>query len=91
MDKGLFLLIGASLASTALAQPQHYAQIGAQTDLRGLSYDAVRDARDEPECLIRKSDSLRVCHTRERWRQIAQRLEREEEQKRLERGETQKR
>ena len=89
MDKGLLLLIGASLASAAFAQPQRDAQIRAQSDLRSSEYEpgasryaATRDERDKLECLIRKSDKIRVCHTRERWRAIAQQFGREEALKR---------
>ena len=81
--------IGASLASAALAQPQRDAQIRAQAELRSSEYypgapryDATRDERDVPECLIRKSDNVRVCHTHDHWRRIAQQMEREDSQKR---------
>ena len=82
MHKGLLLLIGVSLASTAFAQSQRD-PVRAQAGLRGLEYDPG-PSQDGYECLVRKSDGRPVCHTRDRWRQIAQRLEREEAQRRME-------
>ena len=80
VDKTLLLLIGAPLASAGLAQPPSDAQARTAAEMRTKEYDAgaprYAGSQERLECLVRKSTNIRVCHSREVWHAIAQRIER---------------
>jgi hypothetical protein len=77
-------------ASLVVVSPGAFAQSQSSSQ-PGLGYQSAhvetenlsrQNGGGRSECLVRKSDGKRECHTRAEWRQIAARLERSDGQSR---------